>query len=324
MTNIVIYKTAERKTEIAVKFDNDTVWLNRQQISLLFDRDVKTIGKHIANVFREKELVKRSTVAKFATVQTEGGRSVHRNIEHYNLDVIISVGYRVKSKKGVQFRQWATQQLKNYLIEGYTINQKRLEELGRMIQLVEKTKKVATVHLSEAKGLLDILSNYANSFVLLNQFDSHSLKVEKLNETITYEIKYDEANSAIAKLREQLIAQKQAGSLFGREKDDGFKSSLNAILQTFDGKYVYTSIEEQAANLLYLVIKNHPFIDGNKRIGAFLFIWFLEKNKHRFKRTGELKINDNALVALALLVAQSNSPDKELMIKLIINLINQQ
>jgi death-on-curing family protein len=159
---------------------------------------------------------------------------------------------------------------------------------------------------------------------LLNQFDSHSLKVEKLNEIITYEIKYKEAVTSIAELKKQLIEKKQASSLFGNEKDDSFKSSLNTIVQTFDGKNVYSSIEEQAANLLYLVIKNHPFIDGNKRIAAFLFIWFLEKNNHRFKRTGELKINDNALVALALLVAQSNPVDKELMIKLIINLINQQ
>lgn len=323
MADIVIYKTGEQKTEIAVKFDNETVWLNRQQISLLFNRDVKTIGKHIANVFKERELVKRSTVAKFATVQKEGARSIQRNIEHYNLDVIISVGYRVKSKKGVQFRQWATQQLKNYLIQGYAINKKRLEELGRMVQLIEKTGKT-NLQLSEAKGLLDILRNYTSSFLLLNQYDSQTLPVENLNEHITYEIKYEEAVSAIAELKKKLINIKQASSLFGKEKDDSFKSSLNSIVQMFDGKKMYPSIEEQAANLLYLIIKNHSFTDGNKRIGAFLFIWFLEKNKHRFKKTGELKINDNALVALALLVAQSNPVDKELMIKLIINLINQQ
>ncbi|MBS1975674.1 MAG: virulence protein RhuM/Fic/DOC family protein, partial [Bacteroidetes bacterium] len=262
MTGIVIYKTQEQKTEIAVKVKNDTVWLNRQQISLLFNRDVKTIGKHITNIFKERELSKRSTVAKFATVQTEGGRSIQRNIEHYNLDVIISVGYRVKSKKGVQFRQWATQQLKNILIQGFAINQKRLEELGRMVQLIDETEKTASLHLSEAKGLLEIIRNYTNSFLLLNQFDANSLQVEKLNETIVYEITYKEAISAIAVLKKQLIEKKQAGLLFGKEKDDSFKSSLNSIVQTFDRKNVYSSIEEQAANLLYLIIKNHPFTDG--------------------------------------------------------------
>ncbi|MBS1647328.1 MAG: virulence protein RhuM/Fic/DOC family protein [Bacteroidetes bacterium] len=320
---IEIYKTTDNTVELNVNFDNETVWLNRQQLSSLFCRDIKTIGKHINNVFEEGELDKFRTVAKFATVQKEGKREIERNIEYYNLDVIISVGYRVKSKHGTQFRQWATQRLKDYLAKGYAINQKRLDELGKMVQLIEQSGKADNLQLQEAKGLLEILGNYTKSFVLLNQYDSHAVTTKNLSAHITYEIQYDEAKTAITELKKQLIAQKEATNLFGNEKDKSFKSSLLSIVQTFDGNYLYPSIEEQAANLLYFIIKNHSFSDGNKRIGAFLFIWFLEKNKHRFKKSGELKINDNGLTALALLVAQSNPSEKELMIKLIINLINE-
>ncbi|MGB2747236.1 MAG: virulence protein RhuM/Fic/DOC family protein, partial [Thiofilum sp.] len=242
----------------------------------------------------------------------------------YNLDVIISVGYRVKSIQGTQFRQWATQQLKNYLVQGYAINQKRLEELGKIVQLIDQGGKSENLQLTEAKGLLEILSNYTKSFVLLNQYDSHSIKIGKLNENISYEIQYDEAKTAIVELKKQLVEKKEATELFGNEKDESFLSSLQSIVQTFDGQYLYPSIEAQAAHLLYFVIKNHSFNDGNKRIGAFLFVWFLEKNKHRFKKSGELKINDNGLTAISLLVAQSKPEEKELMIQLIINLIADQ
>ena len=240
----------------------------------------------------------------------------------YNLDAILSVGYRVNSKRGTQFRQWATQRLKDYLVKGVAINQKRLEQLKQTIQLISEGGKTEALQMQEAKGLLEIISNYTQSFILLNQFDSSNLSSEKLNENITYEINYDEARKAVNELRKQLVKRKEAAVLFGNEKDEGFKSSLQSIVQTFGGRYLYPSIEEQAAHLLYFIIKNHSFSDGNKRIGAFLFVWFLEKNKHRFKKSGEVKINDNGLTALALLVAQSNPSDKELMIKLIINLIN--
>ena len=239
----------------------------------------------------------------------------------YNLDVIISVGYRVNSKQGTLFRQWATQRLKDYLVNGFALNQKRLEQLQKVVEVIQQSSSGNSLQLSEAKGLLDILSHYTQSFVLLNQFDSNNLSAEKLNENITYTIKYDEAKMAIAELKRQLIAKEEATNLFGNEKDNSFNSSLQSIVQTFDGRFLYPSIEAQAAHLLYFVIKNHSFSDGNKRIGAFLFVWFLEKNKHRFKQNGELKINDNGLTALALLVAQSNPAEKELMIKLIINLI---
>jgi death-on-curing family protein len=231
------------------------------------------------------------------------------------------VGYRVNSKQATRFRQWATQRLKDYLVKGYAINQKRLEELGKIVQLIEQSGKSETLQLQEAKGLLEILSHYTKSFVLLNQYDSRSVQAGKLSENITYEIHYDEAKAAIAELKKQLMAQKEASGLFGNEKDESFKSSLQSIVQTFDGKYLYPSIEEQAAHLLYFVVKNHSFTDGNKRIGAFLFIWFLEKNKHRFKKSGELKINDNGLTAITLLVAQSKPEEKEIIIQLIVSLI---
>lgn len=322
MNEVVIYKTPDKRTEIEVRFDTDTVWLNQYQLAELFGTDRSSISKHLNNIFKIKELTRKQTCANFAQVQKEGAKTVRRHVLHYNLDAIISVGYRVNSKKGVQFRQWAIERLKEHLIHGYTINRKRLEQLQKVVEVIERTGKTESLQLSDVKGLLDILSHYTKSFVLLNQYDSSILKTDLLNENITYEIQYEEAKAAVRELKTQLIAKKQATPIFGNEKDEGFKSSLRSIVQTFDGQYLYPSIEEQAAHLLYFIIKNHSFSDGNKRIGAFLFVWFLEKNKHRFKQNGEVKINDNGLVALALLVAQSDPADKELMIRLIINLIN--
>ncbi|MBK6859222.1 MAG: virulence protein RhuM/Fic/DOC family protein [Saprospiraceae bacterium] len=321
MNEIVIYKTPDKKTEVEVRFGNDTVWLTQAQMAVLFRQTKQNISLHINNCFKEKELRKISVVKDSLTTAADGKKY---KTKFYNLDVIISVGYRVKSIQGTQFRQWATQQLKNYLVQGYAINQKRLEELGKIVQLIDQGGKSENLQLTEAKGLLEILSNYTKSFVLLNQYDSHSIKIGKLNENISYEIQYDEAKTAIVELKKQLVEKKEATELFGNEKDESFLSSLQSIVQTFDGQYLYPSIEAQAAHLLYFVIKNHSFNDGNKRIGAFLFVWFLEKNKHRFKKSGELKINDNGLTAISLLVAQSKPEEKELMIQLIINLIADQ
>lgn len=324
MNEIVIYQTPDNQTQIDVTFEGDTVWLNQYQLANLFETDRTSILKHIQNVYSTHELEENSTCANFAQVREEGKRTVKRDVLHYNLDAIISVGYRVNSKRGTQFRQWATQRLKDYLVKGYAINQKRLDQLQQTIELIQKGGKTEDLSLNEAKGLLDIIGNYTQSFVLLNKYDSHTLQTEKLNEHITYEIKYEEAISAVEQLKKTLIAKKEATALFGNQKDAGFKGLLGNIVQSFGGEYLYKSIEEQAAHLLYFIIKNHPFNDGNKRIGAFMFVWFLEKNKHRFKKNGEVKINDNGLVALALLVAQSNPDDKELMVQLIINLINSR
>lgn len=319
-SNIEIFKTEENQTQIEVTFDKETVWLTLNQISALFDRDKSVVSRHIKKIFISEELNEISVVAKNATTASDG--KVYQ-VDYYNLDLIISVGYRVNSKRGVQFRQWATQRLKDYLVKGAAINQKRLDELQKVIEIIQKTSFSEKHQLSEAKGLLDILGKYAKSFVLLNQFDSHSISTTNLEEQITYEIKYEEAIIAIDELKKQLMEKKEATPLFGNQKDKSFEGILKSITQTFDGVYLYPTIEEQASNLLYFIIKNHPFSDGNKRIGAFIFVWFLEKNKHLLKKSGEYKINDNALTALALLVAQSDPGEKEIMVKLICNLISE-
>lgn len=323
MNKILIY-TISDTTEIEVRFENETIWLSLNQIAALFDRDKSVISRHLKNIYSEKELEINSTVAKNATVQVEGNREITREIEFYNLDAILSVGYRVNSKKGTQFRQWATQRLKEYLVKGFSVNQKRLEQLQQTIQIIAQSGITSQVQLDEAKGLFEIINHYSQSFLLLNNFDNNTLTENRLQNEVTYELNYEEAVEAIRTLKQKLITEKQATDLFGNAKDNSFKGTLQNIVQTFGGEYLYPTIEEQAANLLYMVIKNHPFSDGNKRIGSFLFVWFLEKNRHRFKKSGELKINDNGLTALALLVAQSNPNDKELMIKLIINLINNR
>lgn len=320
MNTIELYKSSNGESQIEVRFENETVWLSLNQIAELFGRDKSVISRHLRNIYKEEELNFNSTVAKNATVQKEGKREIKREIEFYNLDAIISVGYRVNSKQGTQFRIWATNRLKEYLIQGYSINQKRLNELNQLIKIIAKTED-QTSQISESKGLLNILANYTKSFILLNQFDSNRLELNELDENISYEISYEEACLVIEDLKEKLISQKEATKLFGNQKDNSFEGILKTVIQTFDGIYLYPTIEEQASHLLYFVIKNHPFSDGNKRIGAFLFIWFLEKNKHLLKKSGENKINDNALTALALLVAQSNPSEKDLMIKLICNLI---
>ena len=313
---IEIYTDKNNETSIEVGFDGDTVWLSQSQITALFQRDRTVITKHINNIFKEGELEEKSNVQKMHIANSDKPTVL------YNLDIIISVGYRVKSKQGTEFRKWATNLLKNHLLQGYTTNQKRLDQLQKTVELITKNKN--TNNLEEAKGLLDVIVNYTRSFSLLSKFDSNDLENKNLSQNITYEIKHTEAFEAIRELKKQLMAKKEATELFGNPKDKSFEGILGNIVQSFAGEYLYKSIEEQAANLLYFVIKNHPFSDGNKRIGAFMFVWFLEKNKHALKKSGELKISDNALVALALLVAGSNPTEKNLMISLIINLIKDQ
>lgn len=320
MSKIEIYQAKNGQTAIDVTFDNETIWLSLNQISDLFNRDKSVISRHLKKIFFDGELILNSVVAKNAT--TASDNKVYK-VEFYNLDAIISVGYRVNSIEGTQFRQWATHRLREHLVNGYSINQQRLEQLQKTIEIIQTTGNDEKLNLDEAKGLLEIIKNYTQSFVLLNQFDSNNLLDSGLNDIIIYEIKYQEATEAITKLKLYLIDKKEATSLFGNQKDESFKGILGNILQSFDNQYLYPTIEEQASHLLYFIIKNHPFSDGNKRIGAFMFVWFLEKNKHHFKQNGELKINDNALVAIALLIAQSNPNDKEILIKLIINLIKK-
>ncbi len=321
-TKIEIYESPDGQMQLDVQMDKQTVWLTQAQMILLFESSKANISEHIKSIFTDKELDKtEATVRRIRTVQQEGTRRVSRELEYYNLDVIISVGYRVNTRRGIQFRQWATARLKDFLVKGYAVNQKRLDELSQMVSIIARTAQDDDLKLNEAKGLLNVLSNYTQSYILLNQYDSNNLKTENLNQNISYEIEYADARLEIDALKEKLISLKEATPLFGNEKDESFKGILGNILQTFGGQYLYGSVEEQAANLLYFVIKNHPFSDGNKRIGAFLFIWFLEKNKHRLNANGQVKVNEYGLVTLALLVAQSDPSDKDLMISLIINLI---
>lgn len=325
--SVLLYQAEDGSLKTEVPIQDDTVWLTQKQMSELFNKNVRTINEHIQNIYKEKELVPDATIRKFRVVRQEGQRKVGRDIEHYNLDAIISIGYRVKSKQGTQFRIWANKVLKEYLIQGYALDQERLKKQTSQIKALEKTlilfqqAQLKTLDHSEAAGLLGVLTDYTHSFVLLNQYDTGDFPEGGLNTNITVEIMPSDATKAITKLKQRLMKQNEATELFGQPKDESFAGILGNIIQSFDDEYLYPSIEEQAAHLLYFIIKNHPFTDGNKRIGAFMFIWFLQCNQHHLKSTGESKINDNALVAIALLVAQSDPIQKDTMIKLIVNLI---
>jgi prophage maintenance system killer protein len=321
---VLIYQTEVGKNELEVRLYNETVWLTQKQMADLFERERSVITKHIKNIFDEQELDEKSNVHFLHIANSD------KPITVYNLNVIISTGYRVKSKRGTQFRIWATQTLKDHLVKGYTINEKRLQEqqekfkeLHQTVEVLKSTLGNKNLSGNEAQGLLQIISTYTRSFILLNQFDSNLLTTGFSDKPLTHEIKYDEAIAAIEQLKKELIAAGEASDLFGRQREDVFSGILDSVVQTFGGEYLYPGIEEQAAHLLYFVIKNHPFADGNKRIGAFLFVWFLHLNQHLLKSGGEAKINDNALVTLALLIAQSDPANKELMIKLVINLTSE-
>lgn len=307
--NVVIYEDSK----IEVTLQDNSLWLNQHQISLLFEINRTTIQKHIKNIYATQELEENSTCVFFAQVQKEGNRTVNRNIKFYNLDVIISVGYRVNSKKGTQFRIWATKTLKQHLVDGYSINQKRLDQLQKTIQLVNRTSQIS----GDAKDLLEILSDYSKALSILDNYDHRTLPEITANTLSTFKIDYHEAKNAIEKLR-----SKFGGSeLFGREKDESFKSSIATIDQTFDGKELYSSLEEKAANLLYFVVKNHSFTDGNKRIAAWLFIWYLHMNNNLYKEDGTQLINNNTLATLTLMIAESNPKEKDIIINVIINLM---
>ncbi|STX50982.1 Virulence protein [Legionella busanensis] len=322
--SVLIYTDKDNSIHTEVQLEGETVWLSQAQMVELFKKTKQNISLHINNIFKEGELDANSVVKESLTTAADGKTY---KIQLYNLDVIISVGYRVKSKQGTQFRIWANNVLKEYLVRGYALDRSRLQkqeqqllELKNTLNLFQQAQLTALNEI-EANGLLSILTNYAHTFILLNQYDTGNFPSGKLNTNITCEINYDSAVKAIEDLKQRLINANEATSLFGRPKDESFKGILGNIVQSFGGEYLYPSIEEQAAHLLYFIIKNHPFADGNKRIGAFMFIWFLQLNRHHLKHSGEVKINDNALVAIALLVAQSDPAQKDVMIQLIINLI---
>lgn len=317
--NIVIYQTKDGKTTIDVKLENETVWLNRQQMAELFDRDIKTIGKHINNAKKE-ELEGIPVVAKFATTALDGKSY---QVEYYNIEMITSVGYRVKSQRGTQFRIWANKVLKDYLIKGYAINQQvkaaQLEDLKSTVRLLSNVIEHKQLTLDEANGLLRVITDYTYGLDTLDKYDYQQLEVNSTTLARKFHATYEEAMEAIHLLQEKF----GSSDLFGNEKDQSFKSSINTIYQTFGGEELYPSVEEKAAMLFYLVVKNHSFSDGNKRIAAFLFLWFLEKNGILYKSDGSKLIGNNTLVALTLMIAESRTEEKDVMVKVVINLINK-
>lgn len=322
---IAIYQTDDGQTQIDVRFEQDSVWLTQRQMSEVFDTTPENILMHLKNIFRDAELDESATAKDFLAVQTEGKRRVERNLKHYNLDAIISVGYRVSSKRAVQFRQWATQRLREYLVQGYTLNQQRLEaqqeklsELKQAIALSARLIHNKNLSTAESRGILAILEKYSHALTVLDDYDHQRLQVVGTHTLALPRIAYDDAMQQILLWR----SKENLGGLFGNEKDDSFKSSLETIYQTFDGKELYPSVEEKAANLLYFIVKNHSFTDGNKRIAAAIFVWFLERQDFLYNAAGEKRIADNALVAFTLLIAESKPDEREIMVKVIINLIN--
>ena len=326
-SEIIIYKDKEGP-QIEARFEGETTWLSLDQIAGLFQRDKSVISRHLKAIFKEGELDRRATVAKNATVQTEGGRTVKRAIEYYNLDAIISVGYRVNSKRATQFRIWATSKLRDYILKGYAINEKRLkeadvlklQELEQALGLVQKAVQTKRLDGYE-KELINIISDYAQAWVLFYQYDKDRLSLERVSKKKPRELDYEKVKRAIESLKLRLVKNGEAGELFGQEVSNKLQAILGAINQTFGGQELYRSREEKAAHLLYFVIKDHPFVDGNKRIGSLLFILYLIENNFLYNKKGEKKINDNALVALALLVAESDPKQKDVMVKLIANLL---
>ena len=306
---IVLFETADNEVSLQVQMQDETVWLSRNQMAELFDRDVKTIGKHINNAIRE-ELAGQVVVAKFATTTQHGaisGKTQTHMTEFYNLDVIISVGYRVKSQRGVEFRRWANSVLKDYILRGYAVNDRRISQLGQIVQIMKRAENQL-----DAQQVLSVVESYSAALDMLDDYDHQTMSKPKGNKA-TYVLSYDECREVIDKMKFA-----SDSDLFGNEKDDSFKGSIGAIYQSFDGKDLYPSLEEKAANLLYFVTKNHSFSDGNKRIAATMFLYFLDKNKALFVE-GSKRIADFTLVALTIMIAESKPEEKEMMVNVIMN-----
>ena len=322
-SSIEIYRSPEGTVELDVKLENETVWLTQSQMALLFGRDQSVIARHISNIYKEGELDKNSTYAKFAYVPDSRERSYETAM--YNLDIIISVGYRVKSVNGTRFRQWANKILKDYLIKGYTINKnitaERYNELKDMVRIMSRTISLqSNVSNDEYSGLFNVISDYIYALDILDGYDYQNLTIAKTTNEEPFKITYENAMQAINALKVKFGDSRW----FANEKDNSFKSSIGQIYQTFGGKELYASVEEKAAMLLYLVVKNHSFSDGNKRIAAMLFLWFMEKNGILYGPDKEKRIADNTLVALTLMIAESHTEEMSIMVKVVVNLINRE
>ena len=321
---IVIYKASDGQTAIDVRLDQDTVWLTQAQMAELFQKTPQNITMHIRNAYNEGELEQSTTCKEFLQVRTEGNRQVSRKQKFYDLDVIISVGYRVKSQRGTEFRIWARKILKDYLVHGFAVNERirhdQIGELRQLIQMVGRTLQHQPVLTNdENQALFDIVVDYTYALDTLDDYDYQRLVVTGTTQEDKFRATYDNAMCAIESLRKKF----GGSTLFGNEKDDSFKSSIGQIYQTFGGEELYPSVEEKAAMLLYLVTKNHSFSDGNKRIAATLFLWFLNNNGILYREDGSKRIADNTLVALTLMIAESKTEEKDVMVKVVTNLINQ-
>ena len=325
---IIIYQTDDGQTQIDVRLENETVWLTQAQMAALFQKDRTVITRHINNVFNEGELNREEVCAKFAHTTRHGAIEGKQQIQEtalYNLDVIISVGYRVKSKRGTAFRIWARKIIKDYLVKGYAVNERiRKEQIGELRQLVgmlgRTIQSQPLLSTDETNALFEVVTNYTYALDILDNYDYERLTIDKTTKEEPFHATYENAMEAINGLRDKF-----GGSvLFGNEKDDSFKSSIGQIYQTFGGEELYPSVEEKAAMLLYLVTKNHSFSDGNKRIAATLFLWFLNNNHILYREDGSKRLGDNTLVALTLMIAESKTEEKDVMAKVVVNLINQQ
>jgi prophage maintenance system killer protein len=324
---IVIYKDENNAIQLEVRMDGEMIWLTRQQLATLFGRDYKTISKHINNALRE-ELADEVVVAKFANTTKHGaieGKTQTHEKEYFNLEMVTSVGYRVKSKRGIQFRKWANRVLKEYLIKGYAVNERiRKEQLGELRQLVQVASRAISsqevAETIESQDLLNVVVDYTYALDTLDNYDYERLTIDKTTRQEKFHATYDNAMEEISRLRDKF----GGSTLFGNEKDESFKSSIGQIYQTFGGEELYPSVEEKAAMLLYLVTKNHSFSDGNKRIAATLFLWFLNNNGILYREDGSKRLADNTLVALTLMIAESKTEEKDVMVKVVVNLINQR
>ena len=321
--NVLLYQAPDGQTQLEVQLDHETVWLSQAQMAELFDTRKQNVSLHINNLFREGELSEGTSVKDSLTLVSKDRKYL---IKYYNLDIIISVGYRVKSLRGTHFRQWATNILRQYLVQGYALNEKRLREsarqladLKRLVQLQGEVAANQELTSDQSAALLRVLGDYARALDVLDQYDHQRLQVRGTASEEPFELTYEAGLEAVDSLRTQF----GGSALFGREKDASFQSSVRSIYQSFDGEDLYPSVEEKAANLLYFVVKNHSFSDGNKRIAAFLFVWFLDRNKCLYHPDGSRRLADNALVALTLLIAESKPEDKATMVTLVVNLINQ-
>ena len=322
---IVIYQTPDGKTQIDVRLEDETVWLTQTQMAQLFKSSRTNVLEHIQHIYEDEELEKEVTCRNFRQVRQEGKRMVNRTMIMYNLDMIISVGYRVNSKRGVKFRQWANKIIKDYLIKGYVINERiRKEQLGELRQLVQVASRAISsqevAKTVESQDLLNVVVDYTYALDTLDNYDYERLTIDKTTKQEKFHATYENAMEEIGRLRDKF----GGSSLFGNEKDDSFKSSIGQIYQTFGGEELYPSVEEKAAMLLYLVTKNHSFSDGNKRIAATLFLWFLNNNGILYREDGSKRLADNTLVALTLMIAESKTEEKDVMVKVVVNLINQK